>query len=157
VNRNRILGTGLLLLVLASLTVPAARADEEPFKWYGIGGELSGGHRWLGRIGITQALGAEVLLGLDWESEAHSDYSLGAGVIYDYAPTSEITPFTMCRAIVNYEENGKSKTSLQFEAGGGVEYIIKKRIGISAELNFRFSFDPSRILTTTLLRAYFYL
>jgi opacity protein-like surface antigen len=149
-----------MLIATLALIIPVAataQTEDEPYKWYGIGGELNGSNRWLGRIGITKNLGAEVLLGLDWESDSNSDYTLGAGVIYDYAPTSDITPFTMCRVLAHRRDNGESKTSLGFEVGGGVEYVIKKRIGISAELNFNFSFDPSRIMTTTLLRAYFYL
>jgi hypothetical protein len=156
-KRTRIFGIGLLLVTLAFLIPSSSEAQDEPFKWYGIGGELNGSRRWLGRIGITQHVGAEVLFGIDWESEGSSDYSLGAGVIYDYAPTAEITPFTMCRFILRRVDNCVSKTSMQLEAGGGVEYVIKKRIGISAELNFNFSFDPARVMTTTLLRVYFYL
>jgi opacity protein-like surface antigen len=155
--RKRTLSIGMLIAALFLLFTQAAAAQEEPFKWYGVGGEFNGSRRWLGRIGITESVGAEMLLGLHWESEGHSDYTAGAGVIYDYSPTSEITPFTMCRVIVNRWDNDESKTSLGFEVGGGVEYVIKKRIGLSAELNFNFSFDPSRITTTTLLRAYFYL
>lgn len=155
--RKRALSTGVLLAILSLFLTQVAAAQEEPFKWYGVGGEVNGGRRWLGRIGIVKNLGAELLLGLHWESEGHSDYTAGAGVIYDYAPTSEITPFTMCRLIANRRDNAESKTSLGFEVGGGVEYVIRKRIGLSAELNFNFSFDPSRITTTTLLRAYFYL
>lgn len=156
-NRTRILGIGLLLATLAFIIPSGAQAEEEPFKWYGVGGELTGARRWMGRIGVTKHVGAELLFGIDWESEANSDYSLGAGVIYDYAPTAEITPYTMCRFILRRVDNGVSKTSIQLEAGGGVEYVIKQRVGISAELNFNFSFDPARIMTTTLVRAYFYL
>ncbi|MGD9401523.1 MAG: hypothetical protein PVF95_04535 [bacterium] len=156
-TRNRTLSIAMLLAALFLLLPQAAGAQQEPFKWYGVGGEVNGSRRWLGRIGITENVGAEVLFGLNWESEGHSDYTVGAGVIYDYAPTSEITPYTMCRIIANRWDNDESKTSLGFEVGGGVEYVIKRRIGLSAELNFNFSFDPSRIMTTTLLRAYFYL
>ena len=156
-KRTRILGLGLLLVTLALIAPSHADAQEEPFRWYGVGGELNGPRRWFGRIGVTEHVGAEVLFGVDWESEADSDYSLGAGVIYDYAPAAELTPYTMCRFVLRRVDNGESKTSIQLEAGGGAEYVIKKRIGISAELNFNFSFDPSRVMTTTLLRAYFYL
>jgi opacity protein-like surface antigen len=158
-KRSRILAAGMLIATLALLVPPSALAqtEQDPYKWYGIGGELNGSNRWLARIGITKHVGAEVLFGLAWESDADSDYTLGAGVVYDYAPTSDITPFTMCRVLARRWDNGESKTSLGFEVGGGVEYVIKKRIGLSAELNFNFSFDPSRIMTTTLLRAYFYL
>jgi len=155
--RKKALSIGVLLAVLLLLLAQAAVAQEEPFKWYGVGGEVNGARRWLLRIGIAKNVGAEFLGGLNWESGGHSDYTAGAGVIYDYSPTSEITPFTMCRAIVNRWKDGESKTSLGFEVGGGVEYVIRTRIGLSAELNFNFSFDPSRITTTTLLRAYFYL
>jgi len=156
-NRTRI--TGLCLLVAAiALAIPSyARAQAEPFKWYGIGGELNGDRRWLGRIGITKHLGAEVVLGIDYDSEADSRYDLGAGVVYDYAPTSEITPFTVARFILNVTDTGETKTAGIVEAGGGVEYVIKERIGVSGELNFAFHLDPSRIVTSTLLRFYFYL
>ncbi len=156
-TRTRILCIGLLLATLAFIAPPTSQAEEEPFKWYGIGGELNGSKRWLGRIGVTEHVGAEFLFGADWESEANSDYSAGAGVIYDYAPMAEIAPYTMCRFLLRRVDNGVSKTSMQLEGGGGVEYVIKKRVGISAELNFNFSFDPSRVMTTTLVRAYFYL
>jgi opacity protein-like surface antigen len=157
-KRTRVFGTAMLLITLAFIIPSSSQAEEaEPFKWYGVGGELNGMKRWMGRLGITQHVGAEMLFGIDWESDANSDYSLGAGVIYDYAPTAEITPYTMCRFILRRVDNGNSKTSIQLEAGGGVEYVIKKRVGISAELNFNFSFDPARMMTTTLLRAYFYL
>jgi hypothetical protein len=156
-KRTRILGLGLLLIALTLVIPSQPKAEEEPFKWYGIGGELTGPRRWFGRIGITKNVGAEVLFGVNWETDANSDYSLGAGVIYDYAPTAEVTPFTICRFVLRRVDNGTSKTSIQLEAGGGAEYVIKKRVGISAELNFNFSFDPARVMTTTLVRAYFYL
>lgn len=156
-NRTRILGIAMLLAVIAFLIPASTRAEVEPFKWYGIGGELNGSRRWLGRIGITKSFGAEVAVGMDWESGGSSFIELGAGVIYDYAPTSDITPFTMCRFILHRIDNGESKSRGRIEVGGGVEYIIKQRIGISAELNFGVSLDPSRVMTTTLLRAYFYL
>jgi hypothetical protein len=156
-NRNRVLSTGLLIATLALLLPAWANAQDEPFKWYGIGGEFNGERRWLGRIGITQGVGAEILLGLNWESGGNSVYDLGAGIIYDYAPTADITPYTMCRFILHGEDRGDYYTDGRIEVGGGAEYIIKKRIGISAELNFRLGFDPSKVVTTTLLRAYFYL
>ncbi len=156
-KRSAILALGLMLIVPALLLPPAVKAQDEPFKWYGIGGELNGSNRWLGRFGITSKVGAEVLVGLDWESDGWSDYSLGAGVIYDYAPTSDVTPFTMCRLVVRRHGDGETKTSLGLEVGGGAEYVIRKRIGLSAELNFNLGFNPSRVMTTTLVRAYFYL
>lgn len=156
-KRTRILTIGLLLVTLAFLLPASTEAQDEPFKWYGIGGELNGSRRWLGRIGITKSVGAELLFGVDWKSGDSKIFDFGAGVVYDYAPTGEITPYTMCRFIFHIEDNGEYKTNGQVEAGGGVEYVIKRRVGISAELNFMLSFDPSRVVTTTLLRAYFYL
>jgi hypothetical protein len=156
-NRTRILGTVLLLVVLAFMIPTTARTEDEPFKWYGVGGEFNGARRWLGRFGITQDIGVEAIFGVDWGSGRPKVFDLGAGVIYDYAPTAEISPYAMCRFILHIEDNGEYNSDGRIEAGAGAEYVIKKRIGISAELNFSIGIDPSRVMTTTLVRAYFYL
>jgi hypothetical protein len=53
--------------------------------------------------------------------------------------------------------NGTSQTSGTVEAAGGVEYVIMRRLGISGELNFSFGTNPSKVMTTTVMRFYFYL
>jgi hypothetical protein len=156
-NRPRILGMALLLVTLASVIPSTARTQDEPFKWYGVGGEFNGARRWLGRFGITENVGAEAIFGVDWRSGGPKFFDLGAGVIYDYAPTAEISPYAMCRFILHIEDNGEYDSDGRIEVGGGAEYIFIKRIGISAELNFGIGLDPSRVMTTTLVRAYFYL
>ena len=42
-------------------------------------------------------------------------------------------------------------------AAGGAEYVIMRRLGISGELNFNFGTNPTKVMTTTVVRFYFYL
>jgi hypothetical protein len=53
--------------------------------------------------------------------------------------------------------NGESETAGTVEAATGVEYVILKRLGLSGELNFSFGTNPTKVLTTTRVRFYFYL
>ena len=145
-------------------------APDEPFRWYGIGGDINSvtnePRRWLGRIGINSDLGAEILFAMQHISEDCSggaytdcDYTridLGAGAIYDVAPGSALTPYVAGRFILTMTSNGDDNTSGIIEAAGGAEYAIMKRLGVSAELNFSVRTDPAQILTSTRMRFYFY-
>ncbi len=155
----------MFLLVLAVAQAAPAQ-DDEQIKWYGVGGELDGPHHWLGRLGVTQNLGAEVIFGMEHISkdcehgEGDCDVTqldVGAGFIYDFAPANQITPYVGGRFILSMIGDGQAETSGTVEAASGVEYIIMKRIGLSAELNFSFGTDPTHVLTTTRVRFYFYL
>jgi hypothetical protein len=155
----------VLLLVLAAARVAPAQ-DDENFKWYGVGGELDDPHHWLGRLGVTQNLGAEIIFGMEHISQdcEHGDgdcdvtqLDVGAGLIYDFTPAGRMTPYMAGRFILSMIGDGDSETSGTVEAAGGVEYVIMKRIGLSGELNFTFSTDPTHVLTTTRVRFYFYL
>jgi hypothetical protein len=161
--------TGTLIIIclfLTALTQAAAAQDEGDIKWYGIGGELNEPHHWLGRVGVTENLGVEIIFGMEHISMDcaegtgncdHTNLDVGAGFIYDLVPTGRITPYLGGRFILSMIGNGESETSGTVEAAGGVEYVIMKRIGISGELNFSFATDPTHILTTTRVRCYFYL
>lgn len=147
-------------------------APAEPFKWYGLGGELTGEsnepRRWLGRLGISEDLGLEGIFAMQHRSrecgaasEGDCDLSrldFGAGVIYDVAPSAAITPYFAGRLIVTWtgEDGHHDDTSATAETACGAEYVIMKRLGISGELNFRFHTDPTEIVTSTRVRAYFY-
>ncbi len=155
----------MFLLVLAVARVAPAQ-DAEHIKWYGVGGDLNDPHHWFGRLGVTQNLGAEIIFGMEHTSKdcEHGDgdcdvtqLDVGAGFIYDFAPASQITPYVGGRFILSMIGNGESKTAGTVEAASGVEYVIMKRIGLSGELNFSFSTDPTHVLTTTRVRFYFYL
>ena len=155
----------MFLLVLAVARVAPAQEDEH-IKWYGVGGELDDPHHWFGRLGVTQNLGAEIIFGMEHTSkecenrEGDCDVTqldVGAGFIYDFAPASQITPYVGGRFILSMIGNGESETSGTVEAASGVEYVIMKRLGLSGELNFSFSTDPTHVLTTTRVRFYFYL
>jgi hypothetical protein len=155
----------MLLLVLASVSVAPAQ-DDEHIKWYGVGGELDDPHHWFGRLGVTENLGAEIVFGMEHISkdcehgEGDCDVTqldVGAGFIYDFVPASQVTPYMAGRFILSMIGNGESETSGTVEAAGGIEYVILKRIGLSGELNFSFSTDPTHVLTTTRVRFYFYL
>ena len=153
------------LLLLAAAGVAQAQ-DDDHIKWYGVGGELNEPHHWLARLGVTESLGAEIIFGMEHISaECESgkgdcdvtELDVGAGLIYDFAPASVITPYVGGRFILSMIGDGESETSGTVEAASGVEYIIMKRIGLSGELNFSFSTDPTHVLTTTRVRFYFYL
>jgi hypothetical protein len=154
-----------LTLALA-LTQAGFAQDGEYVKWYGVGGELDDPHHWLARIGVTENLGAEVIFGMEHISmdcpsghgdcdETHLD--VGTGLIYDFLSSGQMTPYVAGRFILSMTGDGESETSGTVEAASGVEYVIMKRIGLSGELNFGFSTDPTHILTTTRVRCYFYL
>jgi hypothetical protein len=165
-HRFGLISVTLMAALIMSFPV---HADEGDFvKWYGFGGELSEPHRWLGRLGITEDLGAEIIFGLehrsdDCDSDSDSkdcDFTkidMGAGFIYDFVPASRLTPYVAGRFILSMLGNGTSETSGTVEAAGGVEYVIMKRLGISGELNFNFGTNPSEVKTTTVVRFYFYL
>lgn len=160
------LGAGALAM-LAPLVAHAT--PEEPFRWYGVGGEITTTadepRRWLGRIGVTEEIGAEVLFAMQHTSgdckgtSTDCDYTridVGAGMIYDVAPISQITPYFASRFILSMTGNGEDQTSGIIEAAGGVEYTIIKRLGVSGELNFSVRTDPTQVLTSTRVRFYFY-
>jgi hypothetical protein len=153
------------ILVLALTHVSTAQSDDY-IKWYGVGGELDAPHHWLGRIGVTETLGAEIIFGMEHISMEcdtgdgdcdETQLDVGGGLIYDFAPFSQVTPYVAGRFILSMTGDGTSETSGTVEAAGGAEYVIMKRIGLSSELNFSFSTDPTHILTTTRVRFYFYL
>jgi hypothetical protein len=140
---------------------------DEPFKWYGVGGEITSDsgqpRRWLGRIGISDQMGAEVLFAMQHTSadcgQTDCDATridIGAGLIYDVAPAAAITPYCAGRFILTSVGDGESNTSGTIELAGGVEYVIMKRLGISGELDFTVRTDPSEIGTTTRVKFYFY-
>jgi hypothetical protein len=158
------------LIILCVLTIALCQAvaaqEGEDIKWYGIGGEFTEPHHWLGRVGVTESLGAEIVFGMEHVSQDcpngtgdcdRTDLDVGIGFIYDLVPTGRITPYMGGRFILSMIGDGDSETSGTVEAAGGVEYVIMKRIGVSGELNFSFATDPTHILTTTRVRCYFYL
>jgi hypothetical protein len=155
-----------IFIAVLALTQVAIAQDGDHVKWYGVGGEVTDPHHWLGRVGITEALGAEIIFGMEHISmdcpggEGDCDQTsldVGAGLIYDLVPSSQITPYLGGRFILSMTGNGESETSGTVEAASGVEYVIMKRLGLSGELNFSFGTDPTHILTTTRVRFYFYL
>jgi hypothetical protein len=154
---------GMLLLALTQASIAQ---EDDHIRWYGVGGELDDPHHWFGRIGVTENLGAEIIFGMEHISREceHSDgdcdetqLDVGTGFIYDFTPAGRMTPYIAGRFILTMIGNGESETSGTVEAASGVEYVIMKRIGLSGELNFSFSTDPTHILTTTRVRFYFYL
>lgn len=169
---RRLAVTSCILTVAAvaamALLVPRASAasPEEPFKWYGLGGELtaeSGCPRhWLGRIGMDDQLGAEILFAL-WHTDgtglSHdvTRVDIGGGLIYDLAPTAVVTPYGAARFILNITDADDADTGATAEAACGAEYSIARRLGLSGELNFSLRTDPSEIITSTRVRFYFYL
>jgi len=168
---SRMREIGLLLFAVLAIVVMSfpVQAEEDNFvKWYGFGGEITEPHRWLGRLGITEDLGAEIIFGFEHRSDdcdndndsKDCDFTrmdIGAGFIYDFVPASNLTPYVAGRFILTMLGNGTSETSGTVEAAGGVEYVIMKRLGISGELNFNFGTNPSKVMTTTVVRFYFYL
>jgi hypothetical protein len=155
-----------MILVMLLLTGLSSAQEEEHIKWYGIGGELTEPHRWFGRVGITQYLGAEIIFGIEHISRTcdsgngdcdFTSLDVGAGFIYDFAPAKQITPYLGGRFVLTMTGNGESETSGTVEAAAGVEYVIMKRVGLSGELNFGFSTNPTHVLTRTKARFYFYL
>jgi len=157
----------LFAAMLAVLIPQLAWAADEPFKWYGIGGDLTTvsnePRRWLGRIGMSDDLGAEILFSLqhiECDSDPFDcDYTrvdVGAGFIYDLVPSSSLTPYVAGRFILSMADNGTDENSGIIETAGGVEYVLSKRVGVSAELNFSIQTDPTVILTSTRTRFYFY-
>jgi hypothetical protein len=159
--------SALLMITVLILTAPSicSAQDGEHIKWYGLGGELTGPHRWLGRIGINEYLGTEVIFGMEHTSyDCHGGagdcdstaLDVGVGVIYDFVPSARISPYLAGRFILTMTGNGESDTAGTIEAASGVEYIIMKRIGLSGELNFSFHTDPTKVKTSTIVRFYFY-
>jgi hypothetical protein len=159
----------LLAVIATAVLLPqlASAGMGEPFRWYGIGGEMTSDSgqpkRWLGRIGVSDQMGVEVLFAMQHTScgIAGQDCDLtrvdiGGGVIYDVAPAAELTPYLAGRFILTMAGDGESETSGTIEAACGVEYVIIKRFGISGELNFSVHTDPSQVLTGTRVRLYFY-
>jgi hypothetical protein len=155
------------ILTLSALLVfcagTARAADEEAVKWYGVGGEISGSHRWLGRIGINEYLGTEVIFAMNHMSYDcpggdcdSTTLDVGAGVIYEVLPGATISPYLAGRFILTMTGNGESENSGTVEAAAGVEYLIMRRLGLSGELNFNFRTDPTRVGTTTVLRFHLY-
>jgi hypothetical protein len=147
----------------------ACAGPDEPFRWYGIGGELTTTfdepRRWLGRIGLTEDVGAEILFAMQHTSGecrgegADCDYTridVGTGVIYDVAPGALLTPYLAGRFVLSTIADGDDQTLGIIEAAGGVEYAAMKRVGLSAELNFSMRTDPTQVLTSTRVRFYFY-
>jgi len=155
-----VLATFVLLLLVPQLTMGA---EDEHIKWYGLGGELNGPKRWLGRIGISEYLGAEVIFAMEHTSAKcgmvdcdSTRLDVGVGAIYDLLPGSKMSPYLGARFILSMMGDGDSETSGTIEAASGVEYVIVKRIGVSGELNFRFQTDPTHVVTSTRVRVYFY-
>ena len=166
--RTRSVLTCLLAIAALAVISPRLFAADEPFKWYGIGGEITTHseepRRWLGRLGLGEQLGIEALFAMqhlsDNSDHADNDYTrldIGGGVIYDVAPFATITPYFAGRFTLVMTSNGQDDTSGMVEAACGVEYIMAKRVGLSGELNFNFNTDPTRIFTSTRVRCYFYL
>jgi hypothetical protein len=168
---SRMHGIGLLLVTTLALVAISCQvqAQEGDFvKWYGFGGQITEPHRWLGRLGISENLGTEIIFGIEHRSDDCDHESsdndcdftkldIGAGFIYDFVPSSNLTPYVAGRFIMTMLGDGSSETSGTVEAAGGVEYVIMRRLGISGELNFNFGTDPSTAMTTTVVRFYFYL
>jgi len=161
---------GLISVVLLAVVVMSCpvQAEDDFVKWYGLGGEITEPHRWLGRLAIAEDLGVEIIFGLEHRSDdcgSESDgkdcdftkMDIGAGLIYDFVPASNLTPYVAGRFILTMLGDGSSETSGTVEAAGGAEYIIMRRLGISGELNFNFGTSPSKVMTTTVVRFYFYL
>ena len=153
------------LILLLALTQVSLCAEDDFIKWYGLGGELNGPMRWFGRIGITEYLGAEVIfsmehLSLDCEDGkgdcSYTALDVGTGAVYELVPGAKISPYLAGRFILTMIGNGDSETSGTVEAAGGVEYLLMKRLGLSGELNFKFSTNPTHVATATLIRFYFY-
>ena len=158
---------GFLIVLAAMMILPhiSSAAMDDYVKWYGIGGELNDPNRWLARIGVSEYLGAEILFAMEHlsdhcdQGQADCDFTrldVGVGAIYDVAPEAKISPYLAGRFILRMTGNGDSETSGTIEAAGGAEYVLMKRLGISGELNFRFRTDPSEVITTTIMRFYFY-
>lgn len=156
------------LIAVVAASCPVRAQDSDFVKWYGFGGEITEPHRWLGRLGVTEDLGAEIIFGIEHLSDDCSNASdskdcdftrmdIGAGFIYDFVPESNLTPYVAGRFILTMLGDGESETSGAVEAAGGAEYVIMKRLGISGELNFSFGTNPSKVMTTTIVRFYFYL
>jgi hypothetical protein len=154
-----------VLILLLALPQVSLCAEDGYIKWYGIGGELNGPMRWLGRIGITEYLGAEVIfamehVSLDCEGDngdcSSTSLDVGTGAIYELVPGATISPYLAGRFILTMIGDGDSETSGTVEAAGGVEYLLMKRLGVSGELNFSFRTNPTRVATATLIRFYFY-
>jgi len=158
----------LFAATLVVLVTQVGWAADEPFKWYGVGGDLTSvsnePRRWLARIGMSDDLGAEILFSLQHIEEdcgtlADCDFTrvdIGAGFIYDLVPSASLTPYFAGRFILSMADNSHEDNSGIIEAAGGVEYVIAKRVGISAELNFSIQTEPTTILTSTRMRFYFY-
>jgi hypothetical protein len=156
----------VVFAVIAILSQLSFAAEDEYIKWYGVGGELNDPRRWLGRVGVSEYLAVETLFAMEHisgdcdQGKAECDFTrldVGVGLIYDIVPNSKISPYLAGRFILRMTGNGESETSGTIESAGGVEYVIMKRLGLSGELNFRFHTDPTEVITTTIIRFYFYL
>ena len=165
------LATFVLTVCAVAVMLPqlAAAAPDEPFRWYGLGGEItseSGNpRRWLGRVGVTEQIGAEIVFAMahrssDDESCEITRLDFGGGVIYDVAPSAPVTPYFAGRMILNIAgvdcNSHHNETAGTVEIACGAEYVIMKRLGLSGELNFSFETDPTAVFTSTRVRAYFY-
>jgi hypothetical protein len=158
----------ILTIATFAVLLPQFAFAQEPFKWYGIGGEITGEsgepRRWLGRLGIGEQLGVEALFAMEHisgtginEDNDFTRLDVGAGLIYDVAPAASVTPYLAGRFILVMTGDGESNTAGVVETACGVEYVIMKRLGISGELNFSFHTNPTQIFTSTRVRCYFYL
>ena len=158
----------VLAITAFAALLPQFALAQEPFRWYGIGGDITSQpnepRRWLGRIGISEEISAEAIFAMEHISNGsnsgNSDYTrldVGGGIIYDVAPTASLTPYFAGRFILVMTGDDESNTSGVVEAACGVEYVIMSRLGISGELNFNFHTDPTQIFTSTKVRCYFYL
>lgn len=175
------LGTCILAVVAFAVLVPqfTFAAPDEPFRWYGLGGEMTSEadnpRRWLGRIGVTELVGVEMIFGMAHQSSdctnpcnpacAHTCYGtrldLGAGIIYDVAPAAALTPYFAARMVLNLRSEDSPRhhhddTAATFETACGAEYVLMRRLGLSGELNLSLHTDPGEIRTSTRVRAYFY-
>lgn len=166
ISMARMVVTSIAFVVILPGLLSAT--ENEPIKWYGIGGELNGPKRWLGRVGLNEYLGVEVIFAMkhishecggNTTAKADCDSTqldIGGGVLYEIVPGATISPYLAGRFIFTMTGNGDSETSGTIEAASGVEYVIMKRIGLSGELNFSFRTDPTQVLTSTVVRFYFY-
>jgi hypothetical protein len=164
---RRPLATCILTIAALAVFWPQFANADEPFRWYGIGGELTSDsgqpRRWLGQMGINEQIGVEALFAMqhlsDDNTHADNDFTrldVGAGLIYDVAPFAAITPYFAGRFILVITGNGEGNASGVVEAACGAEYVVMKHLGLAGELNFNFHTDPAEIFTSTRVRCYFY-
>ncbi|MGQ9603259.1 MAG: hypothetical protein ACUVUU_03525 [bacterium] len=156
---KKLLVASLLILLLANTLT----AKETAGKWFGIGGEITGEKRWLGRFGLTPSTGIEAIFALSHESIEsmgfESNYTrvcFGAGLIHDFNAQSSLTPYIAGRFMLNVVSIEDTDTSVIIEAAGGLEYLLLKRVGIRGELDFTLGTDPTTVTTSTRVSALFY-